>query len=359
MLENCREAMSVTLTSPLPIPEFFDPEQVARIWRVPYEDRAVRARDWAQQHQIAPAESDRTRIGLLLIDVQNTFCLPDFALYVGGKSGKAAIEDNVRLCRFIYRNLSLFTQIFATLDTHTPMQVFHPLFWVDKEGNYPAPGTQIAPEDIEKGTWRVNEAIASNYPDWDYEALQTYGLYYARELATSGRFPLTIWPYHGQLGSIGHALVASVEEAIFFHTVARSARSRYELKGQHLLSENYSALRPEVLQDHRGNPIGGINQELIDRLLSFDALIIGGQAKSHCVAWTVEDLLAQIQQSDPSLVKKIYLLEDCCSPVVLPSVDFTSQADEAFRRFAKAGIHLVQSVEAPATWPDFPPNLAS
>jgi nicotinamidase-related amidase len=48
-------------------------------------------------------------------------------------------------------------------------------------------------------------------------------------------------------------------------------------------------------------------------------VIIAGQAKSHCVAWTIDDLLTEIQSQDPSLAQKVYLLEDCSSPVVVPA----------------------------------------
>lgn len=59
----------------------------------------------------------------------------------------------------------------------------------------------------------------------------------------------------------------------------------------------------------------------------------------------------------PKLAKKVYLLEDCTSPVVVPNVvDFTDQADAAFQRFANAGMHLVKSTDAMETWVDL--NLA-
>jgi len=54
---------------------------------------------------------DKTRICLLLIDVQNTFCIPGFELFVGGQSGSGAVDDNVRLCEFIYRNLGLISEL--------------------------------------------------------------------------------------------------------------------------------------------------------------------------------------------------------------------------------------------------------
>jgi nicotinamidase-related amidase len=80
--------------------------------------------------------------------------------------------------------------------------------------------------------------------------------------------------------------------------------------------------------------------------------VVAGQAKSHCVAWSVEDLLTEIKVRDPQLAKKVYLLEDCTSPVVVPDVvDFTDAANAAFERFAAAGMHRVTTEMPLAEWP--------
>jgi nicotinamidase-related amidase len=79
---------------------------------------------------------------------------------------------------------------------------------------------------------------------------------------------------------------------------------------------------------------------------------VAGEAKSHCVAWTVANLLAELRARDPRLADRIYLLEDCSSPVVVPGVvDFTEEADAAYARFAEAGMHRVRSTEAWEGWP--------
>ena len=67
-------------------------------------------------------------------------------------------------------------------------------------------------------------------------------------------------------------------------------------------------------------------------------MLIAGQAKSHCVAWTIDDLLSDPTVQERGLEEKVYLLEDCTSPVVVPgSVDYTDEADAAFARFAGVG----------------------
>ncbi|MGB7445169.1 MAG: isochorismatase [Coleofasciculaceae cyanobacterium] len=330
----------------LPIPSHFDTAKVGEVWRVPYQERASQARDWAKKYQIKSAAEDKTRICLLLIDVQNTFCLPDFELFVAGQSGLGAVEDNVRLCEFIYRHLGIISTIVPTMDTHQAMQVFHPIFWINAVGEHPAVMSAISLEDVERGVWQVNPAMVGSVGKGDYQALQNYALHYVRQLNIDSKYPLTIWPYHSMLGGIGHALVSAVEEALFFHCIARNSQIHYELKGDNPLTENYSVLSPEVLEDAEGEPIAQKKTALINYLLEFDFLIVAGQAKSHCLAWTVSDLLNEIEQQDGSLAQKVYLLEDCTSPVVVPGVvDYTKQADEAFQRFAEAGMHVVKSTD--------------
>ena len=339
----------------LDIPDFFQPNQVREVYRVPYQKRSQEAENWAKEHGIKPVSMDEKRVALLLIDVQNTFCIPNFELFVGGASGMGAVEDNVRLCEFIYRNLAVISEIIPTMDSHTAMQIFHPIFWVNDAGNHPEPATIISLADVQQGRWKVNPEVSYGFAQCDVSKLAQHALHYVQKLSDDGKYPLTIWPYHSMLGGIGHALVSAVEEATFFHSIARKSQTSFELKGSNPLTENYSVLSPEILEDIDGKAIAQKNTALIQKLIDFDILVIAGQAKSHCVAWTIDDLLTEIQHSDRNLAKKIYLLEDCMSPVVIPGViDFTSQADEAFQKFAAAGMNLVKSTDISLDLPEFP-----
>lgn len=328
----------------LPVPDFFTADKVGQVWRVQYEERAQQARDWALQHGLQAGAASKSRIWLLLVDAQNTFCIPEFELFVGGRSGRGAVEDNVRLCEFIYRNLGAITNISASMDTHLSQQVFHAIFFVDKDGNHPAPYTNISADDLKSGKRKFNPALAPRFgitPEYG----QTMMIHYAEELEKKGKYALTIWPYHAMLGGIGHALVSSVEEAVFFHSMARLTQPEFEIKGDKPFTENYSVIGSEVTRGPKGETLGEHNHKFIETLKQSDALIIAGQAKSHCVAWTISDLLDDIQASDASLAKKVYLLEDCTSPVVVPGADFTDAANEAFDQFAKAGMNIVKSTE--------------
>jgi len=318
----------------LPVPPHFDPERVGEVWRVPYEERASNAAAWARAHSLRPAADDPRRVALLLVDVQNTFCLPDFELFVPG-----AVDDSRRTCEFVYTNLDAITQIVATLDTHQATQIFHALWLVDSDGRHPAPYTLVSADDVDRGVWRFNPDAGRSL-GIEPEAGQRHLAGYVRALERGGKYALTIWPYHAMRGGIGNALVSAVEEAVFFHTVARQSQADFEVKGAIPWTEHYSIVGPEVTEGPAGERAGP-NTALIRKLLAFDAVVIAGQAKSHCVAWTIDDLLAV-----PELAVKTYLLEDCSSPVVVPGVvDYTDEASAAFARFADAGMHVVRSTE--------------
>ncbi len=335
----------------LSIPAHYKSDTVGKVWKVNYQERLQGAKQWSVTHDIAPSANDRYKVCLVAIDVQNTFCTPDFELYVGGRSGTGAVDDNKRLCEFIYRNLNKITNITATLDTHHPIQVFHSLFLVDENGEHPDPFTLISADDIRRGTWKFNTAVAQELgikAEYGQHLLE----HYTGELQKREKFDLTVWPYHAMLGGIGHALVSALEEAIFFHSVARNAQPDIIIKGRHPLTEHYSALGPEIDTDHEGTKLVEKDDALIRKVKEYDAVIIAGEAKSHCVAWTVDDLMHELQKQDSSLLSKIYLLEDCTSPVVIPDViDYTDTADEIFNTFAEAGMRIVRSTDPIEQWP--------
>jgi len=334
----------------LPLPPHFDPSTVGEVWRVPYEERARDASAWASEHDLHPAAEDSFRICLLAVDVQNTFCIRGFELFVAGRSGTGAVDDSRRLCDFVYRNLGEITQIFPSLDTHHAMQVFHAIWLVDERGNHPDPYTLVSAEDVASGRWRANPAVAEALgidPDYAVRHLA----HYTQRLAEGGKYDLTIWPYHAMLGGIGHALVSAFEEAVFFHGVARLSNPEFQVKGDNPLTEHYSLFGPEVTEGPDGDALGAKNTQLIEKLLTFDAVVVAGQAKSHCLAWTIDDLLEE-EELGNRLAERTYLLEDCTSPVVVPGVvDYTDEADAAFERYAAAGMHVVRSTEPLSSWP--------
>jgi nicotinamidase-related amidase len=339
------------VSSELPLPPHLDAESVTAVWRVPYERRFQEALEWADEHDVRPAAADAMRVCLLCVDVQNTFCTPGFELFVAGRSGTGALDDSVRLCEFLYRNLASITEVVVTLDTHQAFQIFHAPFLVDADGRHPDPFTLVTPEDVTSRRWRV-DPDAAELVGFGQGHADDHLSAYVSALAATGKYDLTVWPFHALLGGIGHALVSAVEEAIFFHSIARRAQTRFELKGRSPLTEHYSALGPEVRRGAQGELLGRRNEALVAHLLGFDAVLVAGQAKSHCVAWTIDDMLQDPAAHELDVARRLYLLEDCMSSVVVPEVvDYTDDADAAFVRFADAGAHVVRSTDPLASWP--------
>ena len=329
----------------LPVPPHFDPGRAGEVWHVPYDERALEAQAWAEQHAFAP--HSRTTSGSAS---SPSTCRTRSASRASSCTSRAPSATTRRLCEFLYRNLGTITAIIPTLDTHRATQIFHPVWLIDEEGRHPDPYTLITAEDARTGRWRINPAAVES-TGIDPEYAQRQLLDYTRKLEESGKYTLTIWPYHAMLGGVGHALVSAVEEAIFFHTIARSSQPAFQVKGDNPLTEHYSMFGPEVTDGPDGMTIAGKNDLLIEQLLTYDAIVVAGQAKSHCVAWTIDDLLEGDDERVPALAPRTYLLEDCTSPVVVPGFDYTEQANAAFERFAAAGMHVVRSTEPIESWP--------
>jgi len=342
----------------LPLPSFYDPHSCGR-WSYRPDPQALlaQASRYREEHAVLPSGEDAFDLHLLLIDEQKDFCLPEGALFVAGRSGSGAVDDTRRLVEWIYRNLSSVTRITATLDTHLAYQIFFSSFWIDRDGRPPEPHRVVTAAQVREGELRPNPAVAAWLSRGDLGWLAAEVLHYCESLERDGRYQLYLWPPHCLVGGEGHTLVGAVQEARLFHAYVRGAQSFTEEKGSHPLSENYSVLRPEVLVRHDRKPLGEKNVRLVESLLGSGALVVAGQASSHCVKSTVEDLVAEIEARDPRIASRVYLLVDCMSPVAVPDgqggfvADFTGEAERALRSFARAGVHLVHSSEPLQAWP--------
>jgi nicotinamidase-related amidase len=362
------------MATELPIPQLHDPDAVGKIWQVPYDGVFQAAMDWKKKYKISNAIKDRYLVNLTIIDAQITFCIPGGVhsfwsgeLFVGGRTGDGAVEDNKRLCNFIYKNTPVITEIDPTMDTHVPGQIFFREFWINDAGEFPTPFTLITYDDIVNGVWKVNPAMIYMFPLPENKGggylplteLQKQAEFYAQQLRDQDRgikglpnYAPTIWPPHAMLTGIGHALVPAIDQAVRFHRDCRWGKNDIQIKGSNLLTENYSVVNPEVKQWWHGGALVQPNLKFIEKLLKFDVVIIAGQAKSHCVAWSIADILSDILKKDKALAEKIYLLEDCTSPVVIPGIhDYTDEADAAFEEFRKAGMKIVKSTDPIDTWP--------
>ncbi|WP_164010475.1 nicotinamidase [Pyxidicoccus trucidator] len=318
---------------PLPMPRFHEDARAGQLQLERGAEVAEEARRYAAEHRIRPAREDTLRIAAFGIDVQVAFCTPGASLFVPG-----AVEDTQRALRFLYSHLDRLTELVFSLDTHRAFQIFHPAWWRDAEGRPPAPLSVITSADVRAGRWQ-----ATRFPE--------ESLAYCERLEATGRYVLTIWPFHALLGGLSHALVPAVYEASLFHALVRDTPTWFELKGEHPLTENYSVLSPEVTEV-KGQKVGEFNTRLFDHLMSFDRVYVFGQAKSHCVLSTLQDLRQHLERTDRSKLGRIFILEDAMSPVpappldpLPPALDFPRVADAALQDFRAAGMRVVRTTD--------------
>ena len=317
----------------LPLPDSYDAKKVTEL----YVERGALISDtaeaYARKYGIKPAAQDKFKIAAFGIDAQVGFCTPGASLFVPG-----AVEDTVRAIEWLYGNLGRLSGLHFSMDTHRIFQIFHPSWWIDENGNHPAPFTPVFHEEVRAGRWN---AIA--HPK---ESLE-----YTKKLESTGKYVLTIWPFHTLLGGISHALVPALMEAAIFHSVARKHQTHFETKGTHAMTENYSVLSPEVTE-LGGQVVGEFNTPFFKMLMEYDRIYVFGQAKSHCVLSTLNDLRERIEKTDPALASKVWILEDAMSPVPAPPIDplpanldFPRIAERAMEAFRKAGMNVVKTTD--------------
>lgn len=255
------------------------------------------------------------RIALFIIDPQNDFCSPNGALYVSG-----ADKDNERLGFWMLEHKSEIDQIFVTLDSHHIIDISHPKFWVDKEGNNPAPFTIIKKQDMIDGTWKPAKSR------FDEGVVFTY----LEKLEEQGEFPHCIWPEHCIIGTWGQAIDTLINGCLREWVVSgdEARYVSYISKGAHPMTEHFGAFKAQVAV--KGAPDTEINIRLIEHLNNFDVIYLAGQAKSHCVA----NSLKQIMDLSEPVAKKVVVLEDTMSNVT----GFETIADPIYARAKELGI---------------------
>lgn len=270
----------------------------------------------ANEENLAPAAKNKERVLFLGIDVQQDF-MDNGALGVPGAHG-----DVERMTQFIYNNMDKIANIAVSIDTHTPHQIFHPCWWIDENGNNPAPGTPISLVDLDSGKFRpvINPKKSREYVE---------------HLEKDGKKTLVVWSYHCLQGTSGAALENQFANMVYFHSVAKKAVTQRLVKGMDPLSEMYGIIRPEYDTDNY------INIEFLNKLEEYDKIVIAGEAKSHCVLESIKQIL-EYYANNPEITRKVYILEDCMSSI--PS--FETVTEQTFNDFKKKyHVNIVKSTD--------------
>lgn len=245
---------------------------------------------------------------LLIIDMQFDFCNPEGALFVPG-----AETDVANVASFI--ESEHLDGIILTQDTHHVLDISHPVFWADKNGLPPDPFTVIKYADIADGIWS---------PVYEKE----YAVGYVKNLEAQGEFPHIVWPEHCIWGSKGASVDSTVMDAVekwarkgnYFSVVC---------KGKNPLTEHFGALRANI--PIKGDASTQLNLDLLAQLAAAEKIYLAGEAKSHCVANTLKQLL------DSAVSSQIVVLENCMSNVP----GFESLADPIYLQAKTMGVQFL------------------
>ena len=150
---------------------------------------------------------------------------------------------------------------------------------------------------------------------------------YLKDLELQGEYPHIIWPTHCLIGSEGAAIYQPVMVALeewaklgtYYVTVQ---------KGSYPFTEHFGAFKAQI--PNPAVPETQLNERFLNTLNQYETVYLSGQAKSHCVA----NSLKQILDEAPELAKKLIVLEDTMSNVT----GFETIADPIYKRAKEMGV---------------------
>jgi nicotinamidase/pyrazinamidase len=296
------------------LPRLYDPAKIEAIYEPDLQAAYLAGLDDYQN----AADDDSPQVLLWLVDMQGDFIYPAPR---GRLSVPNALEDARRTIQWIYRNTHYISKIAASLDTHTPFQIFYPTWWKRPNGEPPPPYTIITAEQVLAGDW-----VPVFEPEWS--------VHYVKTLETVGKKQLMIWPFHCMEGTTGRSLLPALSEAIMYHSGARQAQPEFLPKGTIPYTEYYSVVEPEVkYPDH---PDGKVNVAFLQAVARFDLIYVAGQARSHCVLETMNSVIRHFWK-EREIIREFRFLDDCSSSIA----GFEARLSE----FKEYGVKMVMSTD--------------
>lgn len=242
---------------------------------------------------------------LLGIDYQNDF------LENGSLPVPNSFSDVTNFARFIYENADAIDDIYMSLDTHATNQIFHPTWWINSQGEHPKPFTIITSKDIDDGIWKP--------VFFEKESIE-----YLKGLESAGKKQLMIWPFHCLQGTFGSSIEPQLSNVLLAYSLYKGRNVRYIVKGLNPITEMYGIIKPEYSNEDSSNA------QLIQELSEYKRIVIGGEAKSHCVLESVKQIVEgfeSINHKDYTL----FILEDCTTSIP----EFEEETDKEYRQLAE------------------------
>lgn len=261
------------------------------------------------------------KVKLLVIDPQVDFCVPGKPLFVAG-----ALEDMTRVSKLIDRLGKKISAIQVTMDCHHLMDISHPLFYINSEGNHPDPYTQITKQDLISGKWRTT------IPEFQQRAID-----YEEALEKNNKYIHVIWPPHCLIGTEGNNIVSPLIESLLNWEESHSRIVTYVTKGSNIFTEHYSPYSADVPDPN--DPSTHINMQSIQFLEDSDMLLLSGEALQFCVARGIRDLVENFGEES---IKNIVFMEDCSS--IVPNV-LEEEVEKFINDMKGKGMQFIRSTD--------------
>jgi nicotinamidase-related amidase len=351
---------------------------------------------------------------LLIIDPQNDFMdipftenrrVPKFTTTPFVQTGESkglpvpnASTDMKKLVNFLTNNPYFFDEIHVSLDSHTATHIGHRGFWEENKEDEKDLIRPLQTFYVVEGDSNFSIYVADAFgKKFDPEVsiktkqpeLQQWAYFYILEMqkirAQNEKKPLPcLWAEHCITGRLGWEVYDPLAKAL------NGKKVYYHEKGTNDLVEMYSIFSSEVkyqdvfnklddktkeyvLKNHgqnnedekvldnmvintvnkTPNKTTDFNQELANRLYGINKnnkIYVCGEAKSHCVKTSIEDLLNNIAQNitlvkDGKLGKKDGLEIIAITDMMSAIPGFEPATEVAFAEMAEKGVQMVVSTD--------------
>ena len=287
------------------------------VWRVPYDERAAEADAWAREHGIPPATADGRRTCLLLVDV------PEHVLHTGlralrsgcARRQPAALRVRLPEPRLDHARSSRPSTRTARCRSSTP-----------RGSSTGRTASRAVHGGLDRGRRGRPLAEPPIPAEQDSARASTCRSSRPRPVSADG---LAV-PRRCSAGSGTRSSPRSrrrCSSTAIARGAGRGSRSRGTTRGPS--TTRRSARRSAARRNGA-----------LDRAPAGRSTRSSSPARRRATAWPGRSRTC----SATSPPERIFLLEDCTSPVLVPGVvDFTAEADEAFARFAGRGVRVVRS----------------
>lgn len=241
---------------------------------------------------------------LLFIDLQEDFCNKDKGSHFIEGADVAAVKAS----GFLDANIDSVDAVVFFNDSHNVVDISHPTYWVDVEGNHLEPYTTVSHKEA-RG--RRYTAYMPGVPEEVLLEKHKLAVEYLKDLESIGK-KHTIWPEHCVAGTFGY----SIEEKLMNSTLEWSRKKGRDIvtlnKGMYPHNENFGALEAAVPDANVPETTSIGSHNVMGYLDNFQTVYVFASDVNGCFVHTLEQIM-NLTTHDPmfaDLITRYKIVED-------------------------------------------------